>query len=690
MAEHTHTNNLIHETSPYLLQHAHNPVNWFAWGDEALQKAKQEDKPILVSIGYSACHWCHVMERESFEDETTAQLMNEHFINIKIDREERPDIDHIYMDAVQAITGSGGWPLNVFLTPDLKPFYGGTYYPPVRAFNRSSWSEVLVAVANSFKEKRNEITAQAENLTQHLLNANSFGNNDTLVSADKNSTNTIAENLIKLADKEWGGFGQAPKFPQTFSILFLLRHYHLTGDENALTTALLSLDKMMMGGIYDHLGGGFCRYSTDARWQIPHFEKMLYDNALLLDAFAEAYQLTKKEVYAKIIRQTIEFIQREMMSPEGGFYSALDADSEGVEGKYYTWSKEEIDLLLGDRSAIYCQAYNISQAGNWEHTNIIWLPKTLEKVAEKLKIDQAELIQQLDVANNILFNERQKRIRPALDNKVLCGWNALIIASLCKVYDAFGDSAYLELAETNIQFIEKYLFHNNNLLHSWNIKPNLQEGFLDDYASLIRAYISLHQSTTNENYLLKGKALTEKVIDKFGDENSNLFYFTAKEQKDVLIRKVETYDGATPSGNSLMAGNLLPLSIYFDKPEWKAHAEKMIFSVYKLAEKYPTTFGGWSLHFQSIIYGLKEIAVIGETYKEVLKQILEDYIPLKIIQGSATSNNTWPLLMQKIISVKETKIYICENYSCRTPLNSYKEFKNQLANIFNKKSWNTK
>ncbi len=478
MSDKKYTNHLIHETSPYLLQHAHNPVNWHAWNNETLQKAKQQDKPVLVSIGYSACHWCHVMEHESFEDEETAQIMNEHFINIKIDREERPDIDHIYMDAVQAISGSGGWPLNVFLTPDLKPFFGGTYFPPVRAFNRSSWKEVLLAVANAFKEKRDDITAQSENLTNHLLNANNI-NADESAAIQPQSLNIIAENLFKIADKEWGGFGQAPKFPQTFSILYLLRHHHITGNEASLKTALLSLDKMMMGGIFDHLGGGFCRYSTDRHWQIPHFEKMLYDNALLIDAYTEAYQLTQKEEYANVIKETINFIKNEMTALEGGFYSALDADSEGIEGKYYTWSKKEIDELLAADSEIFCAVYNVTESGNWEHTNILWQTETLETVSEKLSIDKNELINKLNKSKLILFNARKKRIRPALDNKIILSWNALLITSLCKAYNALQIEEYILLAEKNIGFIEQHLIDDKTglLIHSWNKVANTQHGF---------------------------------------------------------------------------------------------------------------------------------------------------------------------------------------------------------------------
>ena len=375
---HQFTNKLIEETSPYLLQHAHNPVNWFPWGEEALSKAKNEDKPILVSIGYSACHWCHVMEKESFEDEETAAVMNEHFVNIKIDREERPDLDHFYMDAVQAMTGSGGWPLNVFLTPAGKPFYGGTYFPPKNAFNRPSWKEVLLSVKDAFNQRRNEIDAQAENLTEHLTQANSFGISSPteMEFFTKEKIDEAFVSMMKNADKVWGGFGRAPKFPQSFVIQYLLRFHYVSKNEEALQQALLSIDKMIDGGIYDQVGGGFARYSTDTEWLVPHFEKMLYDNALLISVISEAYQLTGNKRYRQVIEETIEFIKRELMHPEGGFYAALDADSEGEEGKFYVWDYEETRELLKDDGIIFSDFFDIKPAGNWEGKTILWRRRT--------------------------------------------------------------------------------------------------------------------------------------------------------------------------------------------------------------------------------------------------------------------------------------------------------------------------
>ena len=447
------TNHLIDQSSPYLLQHAHNPVNWYPWGEAALQKAKEEDKPVLVSIGYSACHWCHVMERESFEDEGTAKLMNDNFINIKIDREERPDLDHIYMDAVQVISGSGGWPLNVFLTPGLKPFYGGTYFPPQRAYNRASWKEVLTGVSNLFRDKRQEVEAQAEELTQHIgrSDVTSRTNRDILNIQEggiltQEQCDEIFGNIMKQADKKWGGFGNAPKFPQTFTIKYLLRYYHYYRNDEALQQACLSLDKMIQGGIYDQIGGGFARYSTDTEWLAPHFEKMLYDNALLIDALAEGYQVTKNDSYKKAIDQTIEFIEKELSDKNGGFYAALDADSEGEEGKYYVWQYDEVKDILGDDAAMFCEFYDITPGGNWEGKNIPRILTPLSQFAAQKNTDEKELTQLIVSCSEKLLMHRNKRVRPQLDDKILLGWNALMISALCKAGAALNNNRYKELA----------------------------------------------------------------------------------------------------------------------------------------------------------------------------------------------------------------------------------------------------
>ncbi|CAN5668993.1 thioredoxin domain-containing protein [soil metagenome] len=680
------TNRLVNETSPYLLQHAHNPVEWFPWGEEALQKARNEDKPILVSIGYSACHWCHVMERESFEDEVTAEIMNKYFVNIKIDREERPDLDHVYMDAVQAMTGSGGWPLNVFLTPDAKPFYGGTYFPPVRAFNRMSWKETLYSINESYRNKREEIESQAENLTQHIVNANSFGiskpeNEKNNSFFTKDDLDLIAKNLLQSADKEWGGFGRAPKFPQTFSIQYLLRHYHFTKDEAALQQALLSLDKMIQGGIYDHLGGGFARYSTDAEWLAPHFEKMLYDNALLVGVLAEAYQLTGNEKYAAVIKKTLGFVSNELSSPEGGFYSALDADSEGVEGKYYVWSKAEIDTILGEDANVFSQVYNISDIGNWEHTNILWLPEPIEMCAVKLGSKEVMLNENLKRCREKLLLERQKRIRPGLDDKMLLSWNALMLTACCKAYAATGEAPYLDMARMNIKFIElNFKDDEEGWHHTWKENRSKFPAFLDDLAFLAQAYIHLQEITGEQHYLLAAHKIIENVLLVFSDEDNIFFYYTPSFQQDIIVRKKEIYDGAVPSGNAVMALNMLYLAIIFDKPQWRSRVEKMLLSLDKVIVRYPGSFGFWAGLVQYILAGINEIAVLGQLAPELTKELNRGFIPNKIIQSSVKLAKGFPLFEGKSITENETNIYLCRDYVCNKPVRTIEELNLLLKN----------
>ncbi len=677
-------NQLIHETSPYLLQHAHNPVNWFPWGDEALNKAKEENKPILVSIGYAACHWCHVMERESFEDEATAKIMNEHFVNIKIDREERPDLDHIYMDAVQAMTGSGGWPLNVFLTPEGKPFYGGTYFPPQKAYNRPSWQETLNGVAQAFNERRHEIDAQAENLTEHLLQSNTFGlqkpsEAEQIFSAEKSTEAFQA--IMKSADKEWGGFGKAPKFPQTASIQFLLRYAHISKNEEALTQAFLSLDKMIEGGIYDQIGGGFARYSTDTEWLAPHFEKMLYDNALLISVLSEAYQLTRKERYKEVIEETMDFVQRELLHPQNGFYAALDADSEGVEGKFYVWSLKEIYELLGKDAQIFCAYYDVTEQGNWEHANILWVKKPLEKFAIEKNTDVDSLKKILEKGKKILLEHRSKRIRPQLDDKIILGWNALMNTSCSKAFSATGKEEYRELAINNMNFLlDRFAAADGKSLHhTWKNHSAKYPAFLDDYAFLIQALIQLQEITADKKWLLKAKALTELVLENFSESETGFFFYTPADQKDVIIRKKEMYDGAVPSGNSVMADNLYRLSILFDKNDWKQRSRDMISSLGKAITRYPTSFGNWACLLQEIITGTNEIAIIGENFSKIHQDVLREFIPHRVLMAAATGDNSYPLLVEKT-AARLTTIFLCRNYTCNKPVFSA----NQLISLINR------
>lgn len=677
-----HTNHLIHETSPYLLQHAHNPVNWYPWGEDALKKAKEEDKPILVSIGYAACHWCHVMERESFEDESTAELMNRCFINIKIDREERPDLDHIYMDAVQAMTGSGGWPLNVFLTPDAKPFYGGTYFPPQRAYNRASWKEVLQAVYDGFREKRAELEAQAENLTNHLFTSNAFGLQKKGDTGDadffsENQLVSITQGILANADTEWGGFGKAPKFPQSFSIQYLLRQYHFTKEDRALQQALLSIDKMIDGGIYDQLGGGFARYSTDNEWLAPHFEKMLYDNALLVSVLAEAYQLTRKKKYADTIEHTLAFIEREMMDDKGSFYSALDADSEGVEGKFYTWSFTEVSALLGPDAALFCSFYDITEQGNWEHTNILHVPVEPEVFASEHQLTVEDLYAKLATCRKILLTERALRPRPQLDDKVLLGWNALMITAYAKAFSALGREAFRERAITAMALLEsRFRQSDGSWHHTYKNGKSRIPAFLDDMAYLVQALIHLQEITGNGDFLLKAKDITQGIIDRFEETDTGFFFYTGAAQQDVIVRKKEVYDGAVPSGNAIMALNLQYLSVVFDMPEWNSRSRSMIESLAQAISRYPSSFGVWAMATQLQTHGLLEIAITGQQAAVFLCPVLERFIPNKILQAQETNSAIFPLLAGKTAWKEkgtDAAFYLCKNYACEAPFFTVEE-----------------
>lgn len=675
------TNRLIRETSPYLLQHAHNPVDWFPWGKEAFDIAVKEDKPILVSIGYSSCHWCHVMEKESFEDEATARFMNDHFVNIKVDREERPDVDMIYMEALQAMTGQGGWPLNVFLTPELQPFFGGTYFPPEKRFNMPSWREVLENILHNYQKFRKEITRQAENLTGHLHETSSLsrfiaeGLKDIELVFTREKSAEMVENLMNQADTLNGGFGNAPKFPQSFSLKLLMQHYFFTGNKSVLNHVMLSLDKMSMGGLYDHLGGGFARYTTDSKWIIPHFEKMLYDNALLLDIYAEAFKITGNLWYARVIRQSIEFIQREMMSVEKGFYSALDADSEGVEGKFYTWKEEGIANVLQEEAELFSAYYGVKQEGNHEGENILHIPlKSLEFAAAR-GLPEEELLQKLELCRQKLFAVREKRIRPETDDKILISWNALMNYTLVNAWKAIGDGHYLQLAEENMAFLlKKFKNSRGGLMHTYKNGTAAIEGFLDDYAFTIRALINLQEATGKTDYLDKALSLTEYVIKEFDDGEEGYFYFTPQGQEDVLVRKKEIYDNATPSGNSIMAWNLCYLGVVFDKPEWRKRAETMVGKLEKLVLKYPSSFGMWGIQFQSLSYGIPEVVVIGENINEFHRNILRIFLPEHVYQSTSSEKPTLPLLANKPVEAA-SKVYICRNFTCEKPLGSIEEFK---------------
>lgn len=674
----THTNRLINESSPYLLQHAHNPVDWYPWGQEALDKAKAEDKPILVSIGYSACHWCHVMERESFEDEKVASMMNADFVNIKIDREERPDLDHIYMDALQAMTGSGGWPLNIFLTPEGRPFYGGTYFPPQPVQNRPSWKDVLYGIATAYKEKKDEIREQANGMVQHLENTNGFGigksdsGNLLLTTA---SLHEIKNQLMSNADKTWGGFGRAPKFPQTFIIQYLLHYHYYFRDAESLQQALLSMDKMIQGGIYDQVGGGFARYSTDSEWLAPHFEKMTYDNALILSVIADAYAVTNNDVYAQIIRETLSFMFREMTTTEGGFYSALDADSEGVEGKFYTWTKKEFLEVTGEDGAVFAELYGITENGNWEHTNIPWLKEKPSDFAARKGFPPGMLETKIDAAKQKLLTARNKRIRPQTDDKCLLGWNALMNTTLTKCFQVLNDESYLEFAEKNMEFIYREFFSEatGEWKHTFKNGISRYPAFLDDYAYLIQALIVLNETTGKKIYLDRAVLLTSTVLENFSDNETPMFYYTRKDQDDVIIRKKEVYDGAVPSGNAVMAINLHRLGILTDNAVFRNKSNEMALSVCEMTVRYPSSFGLWAAFIAEKVRGTAEVVLVGSDASLKSREILKAFIPNKVFQWSVQADEDNPLLKGKQ-STSKTVYFLCRDYSCMKPVENLTDF----------------
>ncbi len=666
------TNKLIHESSPYLLQHAHNPVDWMAWSTEIFQLAEKQNKPILLSIGYAACHWCHVMERESFESEEVATYMNSHFINVKVDREERPDVDHIYMDALQAMTGAGGWPLNIFLLPNGKPFYGGTYFPPIAMQQRASWMDVLKSVQEAYTHQLEKLIEQSENLTNHIaqtgkasMNNNiSIGNTEEPL-ATKEELALIGNRILQNADTQWGGFGAAPKFPQTFSIQMLFRNYYINHHEASMVHGVRSLDKMIQGGIYDHIGGGFSRYSTDVQWQAPHFEKMLYDNALLLTVLSEAYQITKKENYKMVIEDTIDFLDRELANEAGGYYAALDADSEGVEGKYYTWTYEEIKahidpLIVQD----FCAYYQIKEEGNWEHTNILWTQNNME--AGKTAI--------FETARKKLFTERAKKIRPALDFKIILSWNNLMVIALCKCYGALGEEKYKNKAIATMQWLELNLYNETeNYFYHTNTKGNKKAyAFLEDYATLIQAYIQLQIITGDTNYLEKAKKWAEYVQIHFLDEESIFYYYTAGYQKDIIIRKKELYDGAQPSANAVMCANLFYLGNVFDQPKWIYQAEQMIAQMKKMILQYPNSYSYWAQSFSQWAAGFKELVAVGPEAPKVIPLVLAKFLPHHLILFTQQEDEN--ILMTIGKQNTDNQYFICMNKTCSEPIGQLNEF----------------
>ncbi len=661
---HKHTNRLALETSPYLLQHAHNPVDWYAWNTESLTKAQVENKPILVSIGYSACHWCHVMERECFENEQVAAVMNAHFVCIKIDREERPDVDAVYMDALHAMGGQGGWPLNVFLMPDAKPFYGVTYLPA------QNWTQLLLSIHNAFVNHHQDLVKSAEGFTHNMQFSESqkYG----LIGQESNFTKVdldiIFDNLQRHFDTQKGGLDRAPKFVMPAIYRFLLRYHAVSNNSEALKQIKLSLNRIALGGIYDHVGGGWARYSVDDEWFIPHFEKMLYDNGQLLSIYADAYTLTKNDLYKNRVYQTINWLETEMTSPVGGFYSALDADSEGVEGKYYVWTAQELKEILADDYASFAQLYTISEQGNWEHgLNHLHLPP--DKSGGNSDKSILELPLFLNKELERLYTARQSRIRPALDDKILASWNGLMLKGLIDTFRAFGEERFREMAVRNAQFIKTNMTNGSQLWHNFKDGRATITGFLEDYAAVIDGYIALYEITFDELWLDEATALMAYCLENFFDPEDAFFYFTDKNSESLIARKKEIFDNVVPASNSMMAHNLYLLGLLHDHADYITLSDLMLSKL----KKNLLSDSQWAMNWAALAT-LKakptaEIVIVGPNREAFRAELEKRYYPNKIMVGAAANHNSkLPLLQDRNAINGQTTIYVCINKTCQLPV----------------------
>lgn len=672
MPDHKHTNSLINETSPYLLQHAHNPVDWVAWNDESLERAKKEHKLILVSIGYSACHWCHVMEHESFEDSTVAAFMNENFVCIKVDREERPDVDQVYMNAVQLMTGRGGWPLNCFALPDGRPLYGGTYFP------KEQWMDVMQRVVSIWDNDKEKALEYSTNLTKGVSESELIQRNESEANFNSDEIAEVVGAWMKEVDNKEGGPNRAPKFPLPNNYEFLLRYGSLTDNKEILDHVNLTLEKMAFGGLYDQVGGGFTRYSTDALWKVPHFEKMLYDNGQLVSLYSEAYQATKNPLYQEIVEETLEFVEREMTAKNGAFYSALDADSEGEEGKFYIWKKDELEQLLGDDFGWVKDYYNVNQIGLWEHENYILLRKEGDKqFAKKQGLSVDELKAKVAEINEKLLAERSKRIRPGLDDKQLTSWNALMLKGYADAYRVFGNEDYLKTAIHNAEFILKNQKQKDGALwHSHKEGRSTVNGFLEDYCFTIEGFISLYQATFDRKWLDEADELAGYTIEHFQDSESGMFYFNSDKDPKLIARKMELTDNVIPASNSSMAKGLFYLGHYLDKTEYLDMAEQMLNNVYANIKQGGSWHSNWlelSLHYTKPFY---EVAIVGNDADKKRSELEQHYHPNKMLVG-AEKENGLPLLEFKSVE-GETYIYVCVDKACQMPTTEVPEALKQI------------
>jgi uncharacterized protein len=675
MTEHKYTNSLISETSPYLLQHAHNPVDWYSWSEEALQIAREKDIPILLSIGYSSCHWCHVMERESFENEKIAKLMNENFICIKVDREERPDLDDIYMNAVQAMTGSGGWPMTVFLAPNLKPFYAGTYFPPMDIYGRPGFVTVLLSISKFYREHKDKVKAHSDQIVSVMQDMSEFKVSEESLSADV--LDFLYNQSVSIYDPDYGGFGNAPKFPQPTLLSFLMRYWKRKGESHALEMVDNSLKKMANGGIYDHLGGGFHRYSVDERWFAPHFEKMLYDNALLSKVYLEAYQITGNDLYRRVVEETLDYVIREMYRSDGGFYSAQDADSEGEEGKYYVWNLDEVKKILDENTDIFVRYYNLTAEGNFEHgKNILYIADSNQESSDILP-----------ECKNLLFEHREKRVKPGLDDKILTSWNALMISSMAFGYQVLGNEKYLDVACKTADFILSELSKDGKLLRTYRNGIGKLNAYAEDYAFFINALIDLYEATFDVKWLKEGVRLNSIFISEFWDDEKGGFFYTGKSHESLIVRPKSFHDGAIPSANSIAGMNLLRLAKFTGDDKLIEKAGTIFRLFMDQIQQAPVGFSQMLCVLDFYLGSVKEIVVIGKREdtetKKAIQMLYDRYIPNKILVFSEPDNEKGiedeiPLLKGRINKENQTIVYICEDNTCKNPIKNMSDLTNFL------------
>ena len=678
-------NRLIHETSPYLLQHAHNPVDWYPWGEEALEKAKQEDKPILLSIGYSACHWCHVMERESFENVDIARTMNESFVSIKVDREERPDLDSIYMQAVQALTGQGGWPMTVFLTPQGEPFYGGTYFPPEDRGGMPGFHGVLKAMDEAYRTRRGDVGKATSELVNRLQQTSRIKSNTDLLTRD-----VLNEAFLHLAagfDEQNGGFGDAPKFPQPMIYDFLLRYQHSTNNEKALQMLNLSLEKMALGGMYDQLGGGFHRYSTDSYWLVPHFEKMLYDNALLSRLYLHAFQATGHDLYLRIVQETLDYVLREMTDEEGGFYSSQDADSEGEEGKFFVWTPKEVEEALGEEDAhIFNAYYDVTSVGNFEGKNILNVPRDAETVTDELDVTPEHLEEVLQRGKKPLLEVRERRVPPARDDKILTAWNGLMLRSFAEAAAVLQREDYRNAAIANATFITRDLQKEGRLLRTYRDGQAKLKGYLEDYSFLADGLMAVYELTFDQRWLDEARRLVDNMVDLFWEEDEEVFYDTGKDHEALLVRPRELFDNAIPSGSSVAAEVLLRMALLTGEEEYRRKATATLHSMGPLLSQYASGMGRWLAALDFYLHQPKEVAIVGSLESRETKALLEVvhnlYLPNKVVVGmeedDPMGSNPLPLLRFRTKVQGAPTAYVCENYVCQLPVTDPEDLAQQL------------